>query len=117
MLQACAEADVLSVCRELVERIRADVDSPSPWDSRTPRQIGEGSSDREMRRFFGAVGAFLGRYKFDSGPPVHISATSTVKFAVDMDAQEARVAVELVVHAEQLANELRARQNAALSPD
>ena len=37
-----------------------------------------------VRKWAKALGAYLGRYKIDDGPPIHISSTSRVVFATDL---------------------------------
>ena len=84
LLQGCAEAGHELACRHLVEAHHADPDTPSKADPRVPRAIGIGSASLELQGYFERVGAFLGRYILNKGPPIHISKTCMVLLAVDL---------------------------------
>ena len=52
LLQQAAEHSWLDACRHLVETAGAELDKPSPWDARLPRQIGMASDLQDLRDFF-----------------------------------------------------------------
>ena len=62
-----------------------------------------------VRTAIDALGCYLGRYRVDSGPPVHRSATCEVVFATDIEDQRP-VALKLMRHRSQLEAEIRARR-------
>ena len=63
LLQACAKANLLEACKVLIEECNANADKCSKYDDRTPRSIGVGSTNPDVRRFFKRLGAFLERYQ------------------------------------------------------
>ena len=64
----------------------------------------------ELTLFHGSPGAYMGRYRIISGPPVHKSKTCTLVFAEDLTTNE-RVALKIMLHRHQFVAEIEARHN------
>ena len=79
-----AHDQYLEAARALVERCGATGISESRLSPGvTAREFGARSSHLKVKEFFSPLGAFLGRYDIDDGPPIHRSATCEVYFALD----------------------------------
>eukprot|EP01047_Picozoa_sp_COSAG01_P087404 COSAG01_NODE_20103_length_970_cov_1.322618_1_plen_187_part_10 len=84
---------------------------PRSADSHTHMMLDVAKSSRQgdVREWAVSFGAFLGRYHFDSGPPVHRSATCEVRFATDCRTS-GRVALKLMKNQHQFEAEMTGRR-------
>jgi hypothetical protein len=88
LLLAAAAASTIGVAQALVMQYCAKGVKPVVGDGRIARDLGFASSDPAVAAFFGRLGALHGRYRTDSGPPIHRSLTCVVHFAIDIDTGE-----------------------------
>ena len=76
---------------------------------RRANDVGSRSSNTDASKFFGSLGAFLGRYRINDGPSVHKSSTSKVYFAKDTTDKNAEVCVKMMKLRDQFESELNSR--------
>eukprot|EP01047_Picozoa_sp_COSAG01_P009929 COSAG01_NODE_415_length_17322_cov_14.785926_6_plen_1282_part_00 len=108
LLLAAAVASDVSIARILIERYDAKGTQPVENDGRIARDLGFSSSDTVTAAYFGRLGALLGRYRIDKGPPVHRSLTCVVHFAIDIDTMQ-EVCLKRMRDFEQFGREIRSR--------
>ena len=107
LLAAAVASDVL-IARILVERYGAKGTEPVKNDGRIARDLGFASSDTVAAAYFGRLGALLGRYLINKGPPVHRSLTCVVNFAIVIDTMQ-EVCLKRMRDIDQFGREIRSR--------
>ena len=109
VLQLCADAEMLEVCKYMIDELGADPDAGSSWDTRDPRTVGTGSADPQMRTYFICIGLFCARFKLLSSTPEHMSATCVVLHAIDVQDDDREVMIKLMKNADQYRREVEQR--------
>jgi len=112
LLLSCADLSLLAPAKILVERYNVKGTEIVQGGGRIARDVGTASSHKAVAALFGRLGAYLGRYQQESGPPVHRSATCEVIFAQDVKKDNVRVALKLMRNKKQFEAEVTASRPA-----